>query len=157
MILAFKSHDHLPHTHTHIVQQKFGIKTAGLDEKCTAMQMLVVYAKDLKTGFADFAEPVSLLHLSYDVQDCHRLSWDRLGPGVGNIVKNEGSHSSKTRNPRKVRGIPGPPLKCVCVCVCVCCVCVCLWMFTAVCVHAHVFKHVQVCEYEVCVHAYARF
>ena len=39
-------------------QQKFGIKTAGLDEKCTAMQMLVVYAKDLKEGFADFAEPV---------------------------------------------------------------------------------------------------
>ena len=42
------------------LQQKFGIKTAGLDEKCTAMQMLVVYAKDLKEGFADFAEPVSL-------------------------------------------------------------------------------------------------
>lgn len=41
-------------------QQKFGIKTAGLDEKCTAMQMLVVYAKDLKEGFADFAEQVSL-------------------------------------------------------------------------------------------------
>ena len=41
-----------------VFQQKFGIKTAGLDEKCTAMQMLVVYAKDLKDGFADFAEPV---------------------------------------------------------------------------------------------------
>ena len=39
-------------------QQKFGIKTAGLEDKCTAMQMLVVYAKDLKEGFADFAEPV---------------------------------------------------------------------------------------------------
>lgn len=52
------------HMTSHVVhiclcfQQKFGIKTAGLDEKCTAMQMLVVYAKDLKDGFADFAEPV---------------------------------------------------------------------------------------------------
>ena len=44
------------------LQQKFGIKTAGLDEKCTAMQMLVVYAKDLKEGFADFAEPVRQPH-----------------------------------------------------------------------------------------------
>ena len=51
------------------LQQKFGIKTAGLEDKCTAMQMLVVYAKDLKEGFADYAEPVSL----YDVintQNC---------------------------------------------------------------------------------------
>ena len=41
------------------LQQRFGIKTAGLDDKCTAMQMLVVYAKDLKDGFADYAETVS--------------------------------------------------------------------------------------------------
>ena len=38
-----------------------------MDDKCTAMQMLVVYAKDLKEGFADYAEGVSLscseLHL----------------------------------------------------------------------------------------------
>ena len=40
-------------------QQRFGIKTAGLDDKCTAMQMLVVYAKDLGEGFANYAEPVS--------------------------------------------------------------------------------------------------
>ena len=45
-------------------QQKFGIKTTGLDDKCTAMQMLVVYAKDLKDGFADYAEPVSPVDLA---------------------------------------------------------------------------------------------
>ena len=52
------------------LQQKFGIKTAGLDEKCTAMQMLVVYAKDLKEGFADFAEPVRQPHThTHTLQD----------------------------------------------------------------------------------------
>lgn len=34
-----------------------------MDDKCTAMQMLVVYAKDLKEGFADYAEPVSDGHM----------------------------------------------------------------------------------------------
>ena len=38
-----------------------------MDDKCTAMQMLVVYAKDLKEGFADYAEGVSL--------SCSELSW----------------------------------------------------------------------------------
>lgn len=41
-----------------VFQQKFGIKTAGLEDKCTAMQMLVVYARDLKEGFAEYAETV---------------------------------------------------------------------------------------------------
>ncbi|RDD39148.1 Importin-5 [Trichoplax sp. H2] len=40
-------------------QQKFGIKTAGLDDKGTACQMLVCYAKELKDGFVDYVEEVS--------------------------------------------------------------------------------------------------
>jgi len=43
-------------------QQSFGIKTAGLDDKSTACQMLVCYAKELKEGFADYVqETVQLL------------------------------------------------------------------------------------------------
>lgn len=39
-------------------QQNFGIKTAGLEEKATACQMLVCYARELKEGFATYAEEV---------------------------------------------------------------------------------------------------
>ncbi|XP_048745456.2 importin-5-like [Ostrea edulis] len=39
-------------------QQSFGIRTAGLEEKATACQMLVCYARELKEGFAEYAEEV---------------------------------------------------------------------------------------------------
>lgn len=39
-------------------QQKFGIKTAGLEDKSTACQMLVHYARELKGGFVDYVEDV---------------------------------------------------------------------------------------------------
>jgi len=39
-------------------QQKFGIKTSGLEDKCTACKMLVHYARELKEGFVDYAEEV---------------------------------------------------------------------------------------------------
>ena len=39
-------------------QQKFGIKTAGLEDKSTACQMLVCYARELKEGFAPYTEQV---------------------------------------------------------------------------------------------------
>jgi len=42
-------------------QQNFGIKTAGLEEKATACQMLVCYARELKEAFADYAEQVIAL------------------------------------------------------------------------------------------------
>lgn len=47
-------------------QQNFGIRTAGLEEKATACQMLVCYARELKDGFADYTEQVSpaMLHVS---------------------------------------------------------------------------------------------
>ena len=49
-------------------QQKFGIKTAGLDDKCTAMQMLTVYAKDLKDGFANYAEQVRVTCATHEIR-----------------------------------------------------------------------------------------
>lgn len=39
-------------------QQKFGVNTAGLEDKNTACQMLVCYAKELKEGFAEYTEQV---------------------------------------------------------------------------------------------------
>ena len=62
------------------LQQKFGIKTAGLDDKCTAMQMLVVYAKDLKEGFIDYAEPVSLLIFIFILSTLSSLGIKDNGP-----------------------------------------------------------------------------
>lgn len=42
----------------YFLQQKFGIKTAGLEDKSTACQMLVCYARELKEGFAPYTEQV---------------------------------------------------------------------------------------------------
>lgn len=39
-------------------QQNFGIRTAGLEDKATACQMLVCYARELKEGFAEYTEQV---------------------------------------------------------------------------------------------------
>ena len=40
-------------------QQNFGIRTAGLEDKATACQMLVCYARELKTGFSPYTKQVS--------------------------------------------------------------------------------------------------
>lgn len=37
-------------------QQSFGIKTAGLEDKAAACQMMVTYARELKGGFAEYVE-----------------------------------------------------------------------------------------------------
>jgi hypothetical protein len=74
-------------------QQKFGIKTAGLDEKCTAMQMLVVYAKDLKEGFADFAEPVTQImvpHLRFYFHELVRAAAAEILPHLLGCVQVKG-------------------------------------------------------------------
>lgn len=39
-------------------QQNFGIKTAGLEDKASACEMLVCYARELKEGFVNYAEEV---------------------------------------------------------------------------------------------------
>uniref|UniRef100_A0AC35TWV0 TOG domain-containing protein n=1 Tax=Rhabditophanes sp. KR3021 TaxID=114890 RepID=A0AC35TWV0_9BILA len=38
--------------------QQFGIKTAGLEDKSTACEMIVCYAKEAKSAFGDYVEPV---------------------------------------------------------------------------------------------------
>lgn len=42
-------------------QQSFGIRTCGLEDKATACQMLVCYARELKEGFAPYVEEVTKL------------------------------------------------------------------------------------------------
>lgn len=39
-------------------QQNFGIKTAGLEDKASACEMLVCYARELKESFSGYAEEV---------------------------------------------------------------------------------------------------
>lgn len=39
-------------------QQNFAIRTAGMDDKACACEMLVCYARELKEGFAEYAEEV---------------------------------------------------------------------------------------------------
>lgn len=39
-------------------QQNFAIRTAGMEDKASACEMLVCYARELKEGFADYAEEV---------------------------------------------------------------------------------------------------
>jgi hypothetical protein len=42
-------------------QRRFSIKTSGLEDKCTACQMLVCYARDLEEGFAEYVDDVASL------------------------------------------------------------------------------------------------
>ncbi|CAG0914081.1 unnamed protein product, partial [Notodromas monacha] len=39
-------------------QQNFGIRTAGLDDKATACEMLVCYAREMKAGFVEYVSEV---------------------------------------------------------------------------------------------------
>ena len=43
-------------------QQNFGIKTAGLEDKATACQMLVCYARELKEHFVEYTEQTVSLY-----------------------------------------------------------------------------------------------
>uniref|UniRef100_A0A4W3GP23 Karyopherin (importin) beta 3 n=1 Tax=Callorhinchus milii TaxID=7868 RepID=A0A4W3GP23_CALMI len=58
-------------------QQSFGIKTAGLEEKATACQMLVCYAKELKEGFAEYTEQVVKLMVCYCVYNAVFLDHEK--------------------------------------------------------------------------------
>ncbi|VDN02262.1 unnamed protein product [Thelazia callipaeda] len=44
-------------------QKMFGIKTTGLEDKATACEMLVCYARELKSAFSPYIEPVTQLML----------------------------------------------------------------------------------------------
>jgi len=55
-----------------VLQQSFGIRTSGLEEKATACQMLVCYARELKEGFAEYTEQVvkiMVAHLKFYFHD----------------------------------------------------------------------------------------
>uniref|UniRef100_A0A8C4STW7 Importin-5 n=1 Tax=Erpetoichthys calabaricus TaxID=27687 RepID=A0A8C4STW7_ERPCA len=54
-------------------QQSFGIKTAGLEEKATACQMLVCYAKELKERFVEYTEQVVKLMSMPLLLECARV------------------------------------------------------------------------------------
>ncbi|KAG9262144.1 importin-5 [Astyanax mexicanus] len=63
-------------------QQSFGIKTAGLEEKATACQMLVCYAKELKEGFVEYTEqvvklmvPLLKFYFHDDILYTYHFSW----------------------------------------------------------------------------------
>lgn len=74
-------------------QQKFGIKTAGLEEKCTAMQMLVVYAKDLKEGFAEYAPSITKImvpHLKFFFHELVRAAAAEILPHLLECVRPKG-------------------------------------------------------------------
>jgi len=58
-------------------QQSFGIRTSGLEEKATACQMLVCYARELKEGFAAYTEEVvkiMVAHLKFYFHDGVRMA-----------------------------------------------------------------------------------
>jgi hypothetical protein len=58
-------------------QQSFGIRTSGLEEKATACQMLVCYARELKEGFAAYTEDVvkiMVAHLKFYFHDGVRVA-----------------------------------------------------------------------------------
>jgi len=58
-------------------QQSFGIRTSGLEEKATACQMLVCYARELKEGFAEYTEQVvkiMVAHLKFFFHDGVRVA-----------------------------------------------------------------------------------
>lgn len=53
-------------------QKSFGIRTSGLEEKATACQMLVCYARELREPFAPYVEQVARIvvpHLKFYFHD----------------------------------------------------------------------------------------
>ena len=85
------------------LQQKFGIKTAGLDEKCTAMQMLVLYAKDLKEGFAEYAPSITKImvpHLKFFFHELVRAAAAEILPHLLECVRSKGERSLSWRKGR---------------------------------------------------------
>ena len=102
----------LPTLLSSTMQQKFGIKTAGLDEKCTAMQMLVVYAKDLKEGFADYAEPVAKImvpHLKFFFHELVRAAAAEILPHLLECVKVKGEETKLHLTKLTGLSLPPPP------------------------------------------------
>ena len=63
------------------------------------MQMLVVYAKDLKEGFADYAEPVAKImvpHLKFFFHELVRAAAAEILPHLLECVKVKGEMTKNT-------------------------------------------------------------
>ncbi|XP_038050344.1 importin-5-like [Patiria miniata] len=74
-------------------QQSFGIKTAGLEDKSTACQMLVCYAKELKEAFAEYTEEVAKIMvplLKFYFHDMVRYTAAESMPLLLECVKDKG-------------------------------------------------------------------
>jgi len=79
-------------------QQKFGIKTAGLEDKSTACQMLVHYARELKEGFIDYVEQVVKIMvplLKFYFHDTVRVTAAESLPHLLECVKIKGENYVK--------------------------------------------------------------
>ncbi|XP_011304534.1 importin-5 [Fopius arisanus] len=76
-------------------QQNFGLKTAGLEDKASACEMLVCYARELKEGFADYAEEVVMLMvpmLKFYFHDGVRTAAAESLPYLLECAKVKGAH-----------------------------------------------------------------
>ncbi|ESP04937.1 hypothetical protein LOTGIDRAFT_184912 [Lottia gigantea] len=74
-------------------QQSFGIRTAGLEEKATACQMLVCYARELKEAFAPYTDQVVQLMvplLKFYFQDDVRIAASESLPYLIDCAKIRG-------------------------------------------------------------------
>ena len=63
-------------------QQNFGIKTAGLEEKATACQMLVCYARELKDAFSDYGVRTAAVEALPYLLECAKVK----GPQYVQVV-----------------------------------------------------------------------
>ena len=85
------------------MQQNFGIRTAGLEEKATACQMLVCYARELKEAFAEYSEEVVKIMVPLLKFYFHDGILVHLGEREG---REKGSARSKLLPPLRHRCLP---------------------------------------------------
>ncbi|KAK6112808.1 HEAT repeats family protein [Brugia pahangi] len=74
-------------------QKMFGIKTAGLEDKATACEMLVCYARELKSAFSPYIEPVTQLmlpHLKFMFHDAVRSAAADIFPCLLECARSRG-------------------------------------------------------------------
>uniref|UniRef100_A0A1I8EUB0 Importin subunit beta-1/Transportin-1-like TPR repeats domain-containing protein n=1 Tax=Wuchereria bancrofti TaxID=6293 RepID=A0A1I8EUB0_WUCBA len=74
-------------------QKMFGIKTAGLEDKATACEMLVCYARELKSAFSPYIEPVIQLmlpHLKFMFHDAVRSAAANIFPCLLECARSRG-------------------------------------------------------------------
>ncbi|CAI4225451.1 unnamed protein product [Auanema sp. JU1783] len=77
----------------------FGIKTSGLEEKATACEMIVCYARDLKEAFIPYIEKISEMvieHLKFMFHDGVRASAAETMPRLIECVQSQGVPAMRT-------------------------------------------------------------